>query len=68
MLKKGHLVVIKNRTIHEQGTITFKWRKKFVYYYNVQTDKGTIFEGLTTDSNMPCHIVENISLKLNNIK
>lgn len=67
MLKKGHKVVIKNRDVHEHGIILFKWRRKSVTYFNIQTDKGTFFEGVTCDVSMPCHVVEKISLKLNNL-
>ena len=64
-LKKGMRVIFHNRGIWEQGTIDRKWRRKEIIYFNIQTERGSILEGVTLDQNMPCYVHEQKSLKLN---
>lgn len=65
MLKKDSIVVIKNRSKNERGVILRKFRKTGIQYYDVKTERGIVFEGLTTEANDQCYIIESISLKLN---
>lgn len=64
-LKKGMRVLIKNRTVWEQGTILRKYRRKEVIFFNIQTERGSILENITFDETKPCYIDELKSLKLN---
>lgn len=64
-LKKGMKVLFHNRGTWEQGTIQRKWRRKEVLYFNIETERGSIIEGITLDQNYPCWVDENKSLKLN---
>ncbi len=64
-LKKGMRVLIKNRTVYEQGTILRKYRRKEVIFFNIQTERGSILENITFDETKHCYIDEIKSLKLN---
>lgn len=68
MLKKDDKVILNNRGKREFGLILFKWRRKNVTYFNVRTEKGIEYEGLTTDSSFSNYIIEDLSIKLNQSK
>lgn len=64
MLKRGNQVIINNRTSKEVGTITRKYRRKEIIYYDVKTEKGSIFEGLTANRSLPVFVEVELSEKL----
>lgn len=64
MLKRGNQVIINNRTVKEVGTITRKYRRKEIIYYDVTTEKGSIFEGLTANRSFPVFVEVELSEKL----
>lgn len=64
-LKKGMKVILYNRGTWEQGTIQRKWRRKEVLFFNIQTERGSILENVTTNEESVCYVSENKSLKLN---
>lgn len=68
MLKKDDKVIINNRGKKEFGTIIYKWRRKDVSYFNVRTEKGIEYNGLTTDPSFSNFIIEDLSIKLNQSK
>lgn len=65
MLKKQSTVLFHNRGKTEQGEIVRKWRRKETVYFNIKTERGVILENVTTDQSMPCHVLEQLSIKLN---
>jgi len=64
-LKKDMKVIFYNRGIWEQGLIQRKWRRKEIIYFNIHTERGSVLEGITLDSNMSCYVDEQKSVKLN---
>ncbi len=64
-LKKGMKVIFYNRGTWEQGTIQRKWRRKEILYFNIETERGSILENVTTNEESVCYVDENKSLKLN---
>jgi hypothetical protein len=65
-MKKNDKVILFNRGKRELGSITKKWMRKEVTYFNVLTERGIVLESLTTDPETPCYIDIDLSLKLNN--
>lgn len=65
MLKKQSKVLFYNRGKTEQGEIVRKWRRKETVYFNIKTERGVILENVTTDQTMPCYVLEQLSIKLN---
>lgn len=65
MLKKDSKVILENRGKKEFGTVQRKWRRKEIIYYNILTERGSVLEGVTTNSEFPCYINEELSLKYN---
>ena len=65
MLKKQSKVLFHNRGKTEQGIIDRKWKRKEIIYFNIKTERGVVLEGITTDSSMPCYVLEELSIKLN---
>lgn len=68
MLKKDDKVILHNRDKREFGKITKVWRRKSVFYFNVQTERGVELENVTMDQSMPCYINQELSIKLNENK
>mgnify|MGYP006329934609 FL=1 len=60
-LEKDSKVILNNRGIKEFGTITKKWRRKEITFFNVQTERGIKIDGLTTNSQFPCFINEDLT-------
>ena len=65
MLKKDDKVILNNRGKKEFGTITRKWRRREVTFFNVKTERGITLDGLTTNSEFPCFINEELSNQYN---
>lgn len=68
MLKKGDNIIFNNRGKKEFGKIIYCWRRKDIKFYNIKSEKGIEYSGITTNSNFSCHIVEDLSIKLNENK
>lgn len=60
-LEKESRVILFNRGMKEFGTITKKWRRKDTWFFNVKTERGVEFQGLTTSCNFPCFINEDLT-------
>ncbi len=65
MLKKDDKVILNNRGVKEFGTITRKWRRREVTFFNVKTERGIVLEGITTNPSFPCFINEDLSNQFN---
>ncbi len=64
-LEKDSKVILNNRGMNEFGTITKKWRRKQITYFNVKTERGIILDGLTTNCQFPCFINEELTNQFN---
>ena len=60
-LEKDSKVILNNRGIKEFGTITKKWRRKEITFFNVRTERGIKLDGLTTNCQLPCFINEDLT-------
>ncbi len=68
MLKKDDKVILNNRGKKEFGRILSTWKRKNVRYFNVITERGIEYEGLTINSSFSNYIIEDLSIKLNQSK
>lgn len=68
MLKRNQKAILNNRGTHEIGSVTKSYRRKDVHYYDILTERGITFEGITEDRSFPVFVDHSLSIKLNNKK
>lgn len=65
MLKKNMKAVVFNRGNKEVGTIVKKRKVKGITNYSVLLERNYLIERLTEDTGSSCHILYDLSIKLN---
>ena len=57
--------VVSNRGSTELGTVVKRWKRKGIVYFNVYMERGHLMENLTEDTDKQCHVLTEMSIKLN---
>ena len=65
MIKANMKAVVSNRGSMEVGTVKKRWKRKGVVYFNVYLERGYLMENLTEDTEKQCHILHDLSMKIN---
>lgn len=61
------IAVVSNRGCNEAGVIKRKWKRKGVTYFNVHLERGHLLENITEDTDKPCHLLNELTMKINKL-
>tara|TARA_R110000868_G_scaffold12456_9_gene59582 strand:+ start:1056 stop:1265 length:210 start_codon:yes stop_codon:yes gene_type:complete len=65
MIKTNMKAVVSNRGNMEVGIVKKRWKRKGIIYFNVYLERGYLMENLTEDTEKQCHILYDLSIKIN---